>query len=84
MVVEEDCVATCLDKPLARAPLRRGRRASYVSQDTEFAANAGQRDYERQPNSPREFTIDLGSRDEPALRDSSKYCAFLGHNLVTV
>jgi hypothetical protein len=32
----------------------------------------------------REFTIDLAGRDEPALRDCSKYCAFLGHNLVTV
>ena len=30
------------------------------------------------------ITIDLAGRDEPALRDSSKYCAFLGHNLVTV
>jgi hypothetical protein len=27
---------------------------------------------------------DLAGRDEPALRDSSKHCALLGHNLVTV
>ena len=50
MVVEEDCFAKCdgQAKPLARTPLRRGRRASYVSQDAQFATNAGRRDYERQ------------------------------------
>jgi hypothetical protein len=37
-----------MDKPLARTPLRRGGRASYVSQDAEFATNAGRRDYELQ------------------------------------
>jgi hypothetical protein len=35
-------------------------------------------------NSPREFTIDLVGRNEPALGDSNKYRAFLGHNMVTV
>ena len=29
-----------MDKPLARTPLRRGRRAPYVSQDAEFSTNA--------------------------------------------
>lgn len=36
------------DKPLARKPLRRGRRASCASQDSEFAAKAERRDCERQ------------------------------------
>src|ERR1700720_2685497 len=40
-------LATCGGQA-ARTPLRRGRRASYVSQDAEFATNAGRRDYERQ------------------------------------
>jgi hypothetical protein len=48
MVVAEDCLARAMDKPLARMPLCRGRRASYVSQDAEFATNAGRRDQERQ------------------------------------
>jgi hypothetical protein len=39
---------SAMDKPLARSPLRRERRASYVPQDAEFATNAGRRDYERQ------------------------------------
>jgi hypothetical protein len=37
-----------MDNPLARKALRRGRNASNVSQDPEFATNAGRRDYERQ------------------------------------
>jgi hypothetical protein len=50
MVVAEDCLIaspSAMDKPLARTPLRRGRRASCVSQDAEFATNAGRRDYQR-------------------------------------
>jgi hypothetical protein len=48
MVLEEDCLALAMDKPLARMPLLRGRRASCVSLDAEFASNAGGRDHELQ------------------------------------
>jgi hypothetical protein len=48
MVVEGGLSPRAMDKPLAPTPLRRGRRASYVSQDAEFATNAGRRDQERQ------------------------------------
>ena len=37
-----------MDKPLARTPLRCGGRASCVSQEAEFATNAGRRDCARQ------------------------------------
>jgi hypothetical protein len=68
-----------MDKPLARAPLRRGRRASYVSQGAEFATNAGRRDYERRVSSLREFTIDVADRDEaPVILIRARTVPFQG------
>ena len=48
MVVEDDCVATC-DGQAARTHAATSRKKGIiVSQDSEFATNAGRRDCERQ------------------------------------
>jgi hypothetical protein len=45
MVVAEDCLAKCHGQA-ARTHAATSRKASYVSQDAEFATNAGRRDYD--------------------------------------
>lgn len=83
MVVEKHCLATC-DGPAARthALLDEEGHHKYRKMLNLRAMRYG--GIMSAINSPREFTIDMADRDEPAFRDSSNHCAFLGHNLVTV
>ena len=74
-----------MDKPLARRYVAEEGHHTYRKMlNLRPMRDGGIMSASKFTNSPREFTIDLAGCDEPALRDSSKYCAFLGHNLDTV